>query len=41
MAELDPGSPDELVRALGNWLREANGILGGLHHEYRLEKEAV
>ncbi len=30
MAELEPGNPDELVRILRNWLREANGPIGEL-----------
>jgi hypothetical protein len=30
MAELEPGNPDELVRTLANWLREANGPFGEL-----------
>ena len=30
MAELDPGNPDELVRTLSNWLREANSPVGSL-----------
>ena len=30
MAELEPGHPDELVRNLRNWLREANDPIGTL-----------
>jgi hypothetical protein len=30
MTELEPGNPDELVRILRNWLREANGPIGEL-----------
>ena len=30
MAELDPGHPDELVRTLRNWLREAHDSVGAL-----------
>src|SRR5688572_26699221 len=30
MAELEPGHPDELVRALRNWLREAQSATGSL-----------
>jgi hypothetical protein len=30
MAELEPGNRDELVRILGNWLREANDPTGEL-----------
>jgi hypothetical protein len=30
MAELDPGHPDELVKTLRNWLREANSPVGKL-----------
>src|SRR5215211_4269726 len=32
MAELEPGHPDELVRNLRNWLREAESPLGSLPH---------
>jgi hypothetical protein len=30
MAELEPGHPDELVRTLRNWLREASDPIGSL-----------
>ena len=30
MAELEPGHPDELVRTLRNWLREASNPIGSL-----------
>lgn len=30
MAELEPGHPDELVKVLRNWLREAHSPLGTL-----------
>jgi hypothetical protein len=30
MAELEPGHPDELVRTLRNWLREAQDPVGSL-----------
>jgi hypothetical protein len=30
MAELEPGNPDELVRTLRNWLRQANDPSGEL-----------
>jgi hypothetical protein len=30
MAELEPGHPDELVKTLRNWLREANSPIGSL-----------
>ena len=30
MAELEPGHPDELVRTLHNWLREASDPIGSL-----------
>jgi len=30
MAELEPGNPDELVRTLRNWLREAHDPIGSL-----------
>lgn len=30
MAELEPGHPDELVRDLTNWLREAESPMGSL-----------
>jgi hypothetical protein len=30
MAELEPGHPDELVRTLRNWLREATDPVGSL-----------
>jgi len=30
MAELEPGHPDELVRTLRNWLREAQEPVGSL-----------
>lgn len=30
MAELEPGHPDELVRTLRNWLREAHDPVGAL-----------
>jgi hypothetical protein len=30
MAELEPGHPDELVRTLRNWLREAQDPVGAL-----------
>jgi hypothetical protein len=30
MAEMEPGHPDELVRTLRNWRREANSPIGAL-----------
>jgi hypothetical protein len=30
MAELEPGHPDELVKALTNWLRQAQSPVGSL-----------
>src|SRR5262245_60973078 len=30
MAELEPGHPDELVKILHNWLREASSPIGSL-----------
>jgi hypothetical protein len=30
MAEMEPGHPDELVRMLTNWLREAQSPIGSL-----------
>jgi hypothetical protein len=30
MAELEPGHPDELIRTLRNWLREAESPIGSL-----------